>query len=242
MVLRELERRPLRRAALVLGIALAVAVLVAGRFASTRSTGTCTCSSRWPSATTSTVTFRAAGRSALAARARAPAGRAVKAEGLRAVSVRFRNGHKARETIIAGYPETSSCGACSTAMRTCCTVPDERHPADRDPRARSSASRSAIRSRSSCSAASRARTACAWRAWSTKCIGLFGHMRADVLAKMLGDEELVSIALLRVDPKYEGALQRALRERPDVLGVNRHSRDDRDVREADRAVRCATRR
>jgi putative ABC transport system permease protein len=52
--------------------------------------------------------------------------------------------------------------------------------------------------------------------------GLFGHMRESELARLLGDEGRVSIALLRVDPQYEPVLQRRLRERPDVLGVNRH--------------------
>jgi putative ABC transport system permease protein len=52
--------------------------------------------------------------------------------------------------------------------------------------------------------------------------GLFGHMRARELASMLGDEGPISIGLLRVDPGRRPALQRALRQRPDVLGVNRH--------------------
>jgi putative ABC transport system permease protein len=53
-------------------------------------------------------------------------------------------------------------------------------------------------------------------------VGLFGHMRSEPLARLVGEEPRVSIVLLRIDPNKQHALQRALRARPDVLGVNRH--------------------
>lgn len=221
MVLRELERKPLRAALSVLGIALAVSVLVAGRFAFD--------SINWYMH----VQFEMSERDDIAVTFRKPVDRrslrelshlpgVFKAEGLRAVSVRFRNGHRARETVIAGYAPNAELRRVLDRDANVITVPESGILLTKtlgEILGLSPGDLVEIEVLGGETRSYKIRVA----GLVDEVFGLFGHMRADALAKMLGDEELVSIALLRVDPRYEGALQKALRERPDVLGVNRHA-------------------
>jgi putative ABC transport system permease protein len=53
--------------------------------------------------------------------------------------------------------------------------------------------------------------------------GLQGHMRAEALRVFMGEEPVVSTALLRVDPREEGELDERLKAMPYVAAVTRRS-------------------
>jgi putative ABC transport system permease protein len=52
-------------------------------------------------------------------------------------------------------------------------------------------------------------------------LGMFGHMRLASLNRLMHEQAQVSLAALRVDPKYYSELRSALTERPSVLGISR---------------------
>jgi putative ABC transport system permease protein len=145
----------------------------------------------------------------------------LRAEGLRVVSVRFRNGHKSRESMIAGYPEAGQLRLVLERMGNVVHLPDEGIVL-------TSTLGKVLGLRVGDELAfdvlegARGERRVRIAALVDDVFGLFGHMRAKALAHLLGDEGPISIALLRVDPRQQTALARALRKRPDVLGVNRH--------------------
>jgi putative ABC transport system permease protein len=51
--------------------------------------------------------------------------------------------------------------------------------------------------------------------------GLQGYMRMDALGRWLGETPAVSLALLRVDPDADASVQARLKDMPQVVGVNR---------------------
>lgn len=61
--------------------------------------------------------------------------------------------------------------------------------------------------------------------------GLQGHMRSDALHRWLGQTPLVSLALLDTDPRHDAEVDERLKEIPGVLDVTRRSRELRNFEE-----------
>ena len=220
MVLRELERRPLRALLSMLGVALAAALLVAGRFGFDSVDWYMRVQFELSEREDISVLFRRpVGEEAIRELAHLPG--VLRAEGLRVLNVRYRNGYKSRESALVGYPDDADMRRVLEVDGT--PVPMREHGAIINV---TLANILGLRVGDMVTVevleGKRGEHKVRVAGLVDEVAGLFGHMRARELAAMLGDEGPISIGLLRVDPKQRLALQRALRERPDVLGVNRH--------------------
>ena len=145
----------------------------------------------------------------------------VQSEGLRAVPVRFRHLHRARESVLFGHPAHAQL----------------RRVVDRNGRVIEPPQSGILISRALADLLSlrrgdsltievlegqRKRYRVPVRGMVDDVFGLFGHMQAGALRRLLGDEGRISLALLRIDPSARAGLSRALNARPEVLGVTRH--------------------
>lgn len=218
MVWRELSRRPLRLLLSAVGISLAVGILVVGRM-------------MWDSIDyLIDVQFHRSMREDMNVTFAEPLGeRAIDemkhvpgvlyAEGLRTVPVRFRAGHRFRDSAIIGYPQASRLrhlldskahrhdvppeGVVLTAklgelldVNVGDSIQAELHEGD-------------------------------WRTVSVlvagfveEPFGLMGHMDARALARLMGDTGPVSTALLKVDSLRVRDVERRLKAFPSVAGVS----------------------
>ena len=104
MVIREIERAPLRTAASALGIAFAMAIMITGRFGYDMIEVFVDLQFSRIMREDMTVVFTEA-RSESAIRELAHLPGVTRAEGLRAVPTRFRVGNRWRDAVIYGYPE-----------------------------------------------------------------------------------------------------------------------------------------
>lgn len=219
MILREIRRRPMRLVLSSLGVAMAVAVLVSGRFNVDAVEWFMTVQFELAQREDLTVAFRrSVPRAAISELEHLPGVR--RAEGLRTVSVRIVSGHRSRETVLFGHPEGAQL----------------RRVLDREGRAVEPPERGVLISSALADIleveagdsitievleGERGRYQVPISGTVKDVYGLFGYMEANSLSRLLGDEGRVSMALLSVDPQARGALQRALTERPEVLGVSR---------------------
>jgi putative ABC transport system permease protein len=220
MVVRELERWPLRVFLSVLGVALAVALMIAGRFGFDAVNWYMHIQFDLAERDDLSVSFRRP-VDARAVRELAHMPGVLRVEGLRMVAVRFRHGHKSRESAIAGYPDDRELRHVLDREGDVVTMPDDGIVLTKtlaDILGISVGDELTFDLLEGARGERRVRIA----HLVDEVVGLFGHMRAQALARLIGDEGAISVALLRIDPRYQVALSRALRERPDVLGVNRH--------------------
>jgi putative ABC transport system permease protein len=221
MVLRDLQRHPLRLGLAVLGIALAVAILVVGRFFNDAMTHLMD------------VHFTEAMREDLSVTFIEPVSMrgvreldhlpgVLQAEGLRALPVRFRVGSRRRDAAVVGYmddadlrtlvddnaqpiPLPSDGIVLTRKLGEVLDVPLggmvtlEPQQGERRPH--------------------QVRVA----GLADEMFGLQGHMRNDALARLLGEAPSYSTALLRVDPPALDDVRRRLQERPNVLSVTRRA-------------------
>jgi putative ABC transport system permease protein len=219
MVLRELERRPLRALLSSAGIAMCVAVLVAGRFG--------TDAVEWFMA----VQFELAQRDDVSVTFREPQRRAalleldrlpgvLASEGLRSTSVRYRAGHRSRMGVLLGHPEHADLRRVLDAQGHLAALPERGVLL-------SSTLGQALELRvgdplevQPLEGAHRTERLVVG-GFVDDVLGLFGHLPARTLDRMLHEEGRISQALLRIDPLLYDALMRALRTRPAVLSVTR---------------------
>jgi putative ABC transport system permease protein len=220
MVLRELERWPVRLALSITGVALAVALLIAGRFGVDAVEYFMYVHFDLAERDDVSVSFRRP-VDARALRELEHLPGVLRAEGVRLASVRFRNGHRSRESMIAGYEDDAELRKVLDNRGQVVPVPEQGIVINTT-LARilgiSAGEDLVFDVLEGARGQRRVRIARV----VDEVFGLFGHMRARELARLLGDEGPVSMALLRVDPRWHAALTRALRARPDVLGVNQH--------------------
>jgi putative ABC transport system permease protein len=219
MVLRQLERRPLRALLSSVGIAMGVAVLVAGRFGYDAVHWFMHVQFELSQREDLTVTFRhPVSDDALRELAHLPGVRKV--EGLRAVAVRYRSGQHARESLLFGHPPAA----------------DLRHVLDREGRrvlppeqgiVLTSALGEILGLRVGDDVTieplegQRRERSVVVAGFVDEVLGLFGHMQASAVSRLLGEQAQVSQALLEIDPTRHQDLLRELRRRPVVLGVAR---------------------
>lgn len=219
MVIREIERRPLRLILSSLGIAMAVAVVVVGRF-STDAINMLIDSQfheSWREDVTLTFRNPVPERDARTI-AVLPGVRHL--EGLRAVPVRFRVGHRERDSSLIGYPLDS----------------EFRRVLNRDQEAQRIPARGVMLTETLADIlqvgigddvevhlqeGDRSRHVLRVSALVDESFGLQGHMNIDALDRLLGQEQLISMALLRVDPLRYPQIQDRLRDVPEVSGVTR---------------------
>jgi len=219
MIIREIERQPLRTTLSVIGISFAVAIMVIARVSSDAMT------------LLVDMQFQQAWREDVMVSFLDPlSDRAVReldhmpgvlhAEALRTIPVRFVNDGRKRESVIFGYPEGARLRRVVDVDQRVIPVPDngvmltaklaEVLGVDVGDDVRVEmleGDRRAIYLRVSALAA--------------EPFGLQGHMRKDALEKAFGEKGTASMALLRIDPREYAKTEPKLKERPQIGGVLR---------------------
>lgn len=218
MVWRELSRRPLRLTLSAVGISLAVGILVVAR-------------SMWDSMDYLVdVQFHRSMREDMNITFRNPVPAqsigeldqlpgVVHAEGLRSVPVRFRNGHRWRDSVIMGYPNNPRLRNVIDTSGTIHQVPDEGLLLTKklgEILEVDVGDHVWVELREGDWATRRIRIS----GFVEESFGLFGHMNGRALARVLGDTGPVNTALLKVDPVYSSSVEHRLKDFPQVVGVS----------------------
>ena len=221
MVVRELERRPLRLLASVLGIALAAATIVLGRFAGDSID------------TLMALQFEQMQREDLSLSFRQPVpARALReleqlpgvrsAEGLRVVPVRLRAGSRTYETQVQGSEAHGSLRRVLDARQRSVPVPAEGLLLGRE-LGRRLALRPGDTVQVEVLEGERQQLQVPVAGLVEELVGLSAYMDRRALSRLLGEEPRLSGAALVTDPAQVEALYRRLKELPAVLGVARKS-------------------
>ena len=214
LIVRELERRPLRAFLSVLGIALGVAVLVSGRFGYDAIEWFMQVQFNMSQREDLNVTFRrAVPVAALHELEHLPG--VLRVEGLRMLAVRYRSGHVARESVLIGHPAQAQLRRVLSEQGVAFEPPDHGIVLTQT-LARILGLRLGDEVMVDVLEGQRGHYPVRVVGLVDEVFGLLGHMQADSLGRLLGEQPRVSAALLIVDPKYEAGLRRALKERPEV--------------------------
>lgn len=221
MVLREIERRPLRFVLSALGVSMAVAVLVSGRFNRDAIDWFVALQFDYAQREDMTVAFRESVPER-AARELAHVPGVIAAEGLRSVPVRYRHGHRMRESVLLGLQAGGELRRAVDREGRTATPPDSgilvsKALADLLDLRRGEALTIEVLE------GERGTYRVPVRDTVDDVAGLNAYMSTAALARMLGSEGRVSMALLRVDAAAEAGVRRALDLRPEVLAVTRRS-------------------
>ncbi|HJK96453.1 MAG TPA: FtsX-like permease family protein [Polyangiaceae bacterium LLY-WYZ-14_1] len=219
MVVREVGRRPLRTAISSIGIAMAIAIMVVGRFSS----------DALPHLID--VVFRGTMREDLAVgldgampervvRSLASLPGVRRAEGIRQVPVRFRHGPRDRETVLTGYPPEGE-------LRR--VLDGDGRPIDlpaggvvlTDMLAQVLGLRVGDAVTVEVLEGERRVVRTSVAGTVDEMVGMQGHARLPVVSALLGQEPLVSSVLLRVDEEAMDDVRRRLKAMPGVQGVTR---------------------
>ncbi len=217
MVLRELGRRPLRTGLSALGIALAIAIVVVGRFS--EDAMNYLMEEQFYRAWRENVTVAFAGPTPeRAIREIAALPGVAHAEGMRVTSVRMYAGHRWRDVPLQGYPDEARLRQLLDADGRLRPFPDEGvviteklgevlgiAPGD--------SVRVTLREGRPGEATLRI------TGTVDEMLGMQGHMRMSELNALLAEGPVVSQALVQIDPRDVDALEARLMEWPGVLDV-----------------------
>lgn len=220
MVVRDLERKPLRLVASAAGIAFAVAILVVGRFSLDAIDVIIVQQFERAQREDLTVAFtRPLPRRAFLAVARLPGVRF--AEPLRTVAVRLRAGHRSREVLLLGLPPRSELRPTLDRAGALVPLPEEGMLVSRELARILRVSPGAVL-RAQMLEGAQLEHDVALAGTVDDLFGLFAWMRLDVLHRVLREEPgMVAGALLAVEPASLGAVSRELKALPTVAAVDR---------------------
>ena len=216
MVLREIQRRPLRLAFSAMGIAIAVGILVVARFWGDAMDYLVNVqlheTQRWDE---QVVFAEPRPESSLSSLRHLPG--VFKVEGLRMVPVRFRHDHRERTASIIGYPDQTTMQRVLDDDRVI-EVPDDGmmmtrhlgnvlglHVGDHV--------------QVEVLEGDRVTVELPVIALVDEPFGMQAHMSISALHHALGQEPSVSAALLKVDPAFVDDVDRRLTDLPDVIGI-----------------------
>lgn len=219
MVIRELERRPLRLLLSCLGIAMAVAILVVGRFFYDSIEYLMDTHFQLAMQDDLEVGFRTP-QPERSVRSLGHLPGVLHAEGMRTVPVRIRSGHRQRETVLMGYPEDGRLRVLLNEDAERIPLPVDGvvltaklaevldvEPGDDVEVTRRDGDRTSYRVRVANLA--------------QEMFGMQGHMRRAAMETRLGEPPLASSALLSVDPRHMDDVRERLKEIPAVASVDR---------------------
>ena len=222
MVLREVERNPMRAVLSALGIAFAVAVLVVGRFSFDAIDAYMSITFDQAMREDVMVTFRRPLPAAALHELRHLPG-VLRVEGQRRLPTRVVVAARAREVSIIGYPHD---GELSRLVDTDGQV--QAPPAAGLMLTDMLAEVLDVAPGDTVEVVVREGNRGTYKvpvvATVREMFGLAGHMDFDALHRLIGEEPSVSMAFLKVDPAQRTRLFAALRDRPEVLGVGEHQR------------------
>ena len=226
MILRELQRRPVRVILSAVGISMAIGIVVVSRFMVDA-----------VDEMLDVQVHRALREDITVTLAKPMPGRAVRelehlpgvfrAEGMRSVAVRVHHGHRWRDVVIFGHPADSQM----------------RHLVDRDGNEHSVPDGDGMLMTTKLGEllemsrgdllemelreGDRTRLTHRVSGFIDESFGLQGHMQIDALHRLVREGDVVNSVLLDVDPEHFDAVMRRLKELPWVLGVS-SPRDFRD--------------
>ncbi|MDH5671336.1 MAG: FtsX-like permease family protein [Myxococcales bacterium] len=218
MVAREVGRRPLRTLLSSLGIAMAVAVMVSGRFAWDSIDRFMQVQFELAQRQDMSVTFRGSVPESALSELRALAG-VQEVEGQRMVAVRFIAGHHQRDSTLIGHPPHARL----------------RRVLDRDARELALPPQGVVLTRTLAEIlelevgdevrvevleGQRLKSSLFVAGLVDEVMGLQGHMQLPALSRLLREQPRLSMAHMRVDPERYGAVYDALSQRPGVLGIS----------------------
>lgn len=219
MVVRELERRPLRALLSALGVAMGIALLISGRFGIDAVEWFIAVQFELEQREDVSVAFRQpVDAAALHELAHLPG--VISVEGLRAAPVRYRSEHRTRDSVLFGHPEHPSLRRVLDKAGRVHELPGQGIVLSAtlgrvlDVRAGDWVELEVLEG-------DRRHARVPVAALVDDVLGLFGHMQAQALDRLLGTQSQVSQALLRIDPLQYPALARALKQRPNVLSLTR---------------------
>lgn len=229
MVLRELSRHPLRTTLSTLGIALAVSILVVGRYLGDAVDHLIDLqfNRAWREQVTVQFTAPLPDR---AARELLHLPGVQRVEGIRGAGARFRSGHRWRDGALQGYPE-------GAALRQLIDAEGRRFPIPGGGivLTRKLAEVLEVQPGDSVTVELREGSRAVRRVPVTGTVnemfGMQGHLALEELNRLLGEGPVISSALLRVDPTVGDALQARLDDLPRVLSVGRPEEAVRRFRE-----------
>lgn len=222
MVLREVERSPVRALLSAVGIAGAVAVLVVGRFSFDAIDAYMSITFDKAMRQDVTVSFaQPQPRSVLAEMRHLPG--VLRVEGQRVLPTRMVVGSRGREVSITGYQRDAE-------LARLVDVDGRVHQAPVEGLAVTDMLAQVLGVAVGDTVEVRVREGergvfhLPVVATVREMFGLAGHMDLDVMHRILGESPAVSLVFMRVDPAQRDALFAALRERPQILGVSEHQR------------------
>ena len=219
MVLREIERRPMRTLLSALGIAMAIAIFISGR--ASRDAFNVLLDQQFRSAMREdlAVSFTHAVPDSAIHEVHALPG-VLAAEGVRIVPVRFRHEARSRSAVIQGWPEHIEMRQLLDVHGRTYPVPEEGLVLSRklaevlDVEIGESLEVDILEGQ-------RGSISMPVVGLVDDMLGLWGHMRLDALGRALREPNRVSMVLLDVDPAFNAELRERLRDYPAVLSVVR---------------------
>jgi putative ABC transport system permease protein len=218
MVIRDIERRPVRTALSAVGIAGAVALMILGRFGVDSLSDYLDGTLRREQRHDLSVAFaHPIDRRVIGELGRLPG--VLTAEGIRAVPVRARHQHRSRDSVLMGLPPEATLRRLVGRGGHEVPVPDDGvlvttalgdilglHPGDRLEIELREGDRRRVRPLIA--------------GFVDESVGLFVYASAGTVASLEGDLGAVSSALLRVDPPAIAAVEARLRRSPHVVDVS----------------------
>lgn len=218
MVWREVSRRPLRLLLSAVGIAMAVGILVVARSMFDSVEYLIDVQFHRSMREDVTVTFATpVAPDSVSELGKLPG--VAYAEGLRTVPVRFRAGHRVRDSSIVGYPESGMLRRLVDTEGKVHGVPPDGIVLTRKLAELLEVSRGdfvTVDFREGDWSTERVRVA----DFIEEPFGLTGHMHQQALARLLGDTGPVNTALLVVDPLAVASVEHRLKQVPLVVGVS----------------------
>lgn len=222
MVLRELERRPLRTFASIIGLSFSVALLVTSRFMFDSIDRFMAVQFEGVQREDMIVTFTNS-VSERAERELAHLPGVLRVEGLRTIPVRMRFEHRKRDVQMLGYGDDIDLRRILNDRGTVQRLP-------RDGAILSSELAKILKVKMGQSVnielleGERRNLALTVMGAVDDLVAMFGYMRLDTLNRLIDEQSRISSAVLRIDPLRYAELRTALIRRPLVLGISRHAR------------------
>ena len=221
MIVRELERRPLRTLMSCLALAAATALTVVGGYYADGIEALLYSQFHQRMREDATVTFiRPQPERVLRELAHLPG--VLSVEGLRTVAVRVRVGHRHRDVAIVGYADSGELRTPRDVQGLPVSLPPSGIVLT-DILGEILHVKIGDRVEVELMEGNRSHRSLVVTGFMPESFGLFGHMRMDVLRSWLDEAPTVSQALLRIDPKHAPILDQRLKDLPAVAEVSKVS-------------------
>jgi len=234
MVMREIERRPLRTLLSSIGIAGAVSLIILGHFGTDSLSNYLEAFFRREQRQDLAVTFdRPVDPRAVEELARLPG--VLRAEGLRAVPIRIRHNQMSRDSVLMGLPSSTELRRLVARGGHEVSIPDDGVLVTTE-LGKILGLRAGDRLDGEVLEGDRPRVRPVVAGFVDEAVGLQIYARADTVAGLEGDLGAVSSVLLSVDPPALAAVEERLRRSPRIIDVSDVAADVQRLRDMNGAA------